>query len=262
MKVENHLIHSPMEIQTRYGNYQEELPSVPITQLEEKLRDISPLFLGETPYAPTESLPMKCLKSVLAALSLLSYLGSSETRNLVRFRSFAKEVNEIIANSSITQEINELKEEVNQKNQEIDNAQKKLDNTYTLQEGVEFEADFCRIGELFKNPKEELISRVNDTFKYYIKGRDNFYFNNRLYNLNDREDRDALFQARRSHYERKYFTLERTFGSNSEEQLFLLGQEKDLVARAYRESMDQYQESLNENRASISRMQSRIDYLS
>ena len=167
-------------------------PQVPLSTIESTLREISPLFLGETPYDPSDSFITKCIKSILATLMLLSYIRQ-ETRSLITFLPLAPKINaEVIA----------AKEHLEYRIFEL--YQIEMDVNFILR----FEEEKLKVlkGESQEIPKEELLHIFVSSYIERIQIHEVSFKNGKKIFYN-KEDQTQMIEEYKQHLENLFKQL-------------------------------------------------------
>jgi len=167
-------------------------PQVALSDIEPTLRKISPLFLGETPYDPSDSFITKCLKSISATLMLASYLRQ-ETRALMAFLPLAPQVNA-----------------------EVQAAKEHLENTIcqlyysNIDAGFILECEKAKLkvlnGESEAIPREELIDNFLGSYTAMAKARSVNFENGKKVTYS-KEKRAEMIDAYKIHLESTFNRL-------------------------------------------------------
>lgn len=146
---------------TSLSEFSVKLPKVSLSKAESTLREISPLFLRETPYASSDSFLTKCLKSAIAAVGLLSYF-QKETRDLIAFLPLASQIK-----TDLEPELENLGNEICQMHHQF------LDALFIL----ECEEEKLKVlqGESTAIPIEEILEKFLESYSDTLDARHTTY---------------------------------------------------------------------------------------
>lgn len=177
----------PMEHLQELSKFTYKVPKVTISKVEGTLGSISPFFIDQKAYNPEDSFLTKCVKTIVAAVKMLSYV-QSETRALVALLPLASKIKD-----EVTQELEKLSEGICEDYHQI------LEKLF-LQECYQ-EHQKVLSGESSEIPRERLIADYMEAFEDTIKARNTGYLNGERVSLDSQEVREALLTAKRKNLE-------------------------------------------------------------
>lgn len=177
----------PMEHLQELSNFTYKVPKITISKTETTLGAISPFFIDQKAYDPEDPFLKKCVKTIVAAVKMLSYV-QKETRALVALLPLANKIKE-----EVTQELENLSEGICEDYHQI------LDKLF-LQECYQEHLKVIN-GESPEIPREKLIEDYMEAFHDTIKARNTGYLNGERVSLDSEEIREALLTAKRKNLE-------------------------------------------------------------
>lgn len=177
----------PMEHLQELSKFTYKVPKVTTSKVEGTLGSISPFFIDQKAYNPEDSLLTKCVKTVITAVKMLSYV-QSETRALVALLPLTSKIKD-----EVTQQLESLTEEICEDYHQI------LDKLF-LQECYQEHLKVLS-GESLEIPHERLIADYMGAFEDTIKARNTGFLNGQRVSLDSQEVREALLTAKRKNLE-------------------------------------------------------------
>lgn len=179
---------------TSLQEFSAKFPQVSIKTAPDTLRAISPLFLYESPYDPTDSFIDKCIKTVVASFKLFSYFFQ-ETRQLIAFLPLVKEIK-----PALEAEIENLEKEVFSLHNEM------LDTLFIM----EYEEEVLKVleGESPTLSKEALFEKFLASYSATMAARKYVYHQGEKRALDDQETQAKILASYREHLEGIFGRLE------------------------------------------------------
>jgi len=193
----------PQEAQQLILDSTSKAPNRALLEVEPTLRNISPLFLRETPYQPDDSFLDKCLKTISAVLGLIHY-ARPEVRSLVEIHPLASQVQALIQ-----PKIGAIEEEMCQIHLSL------LDTHFSF----EYYAEKLKVvkGIKLEVRRDELVDRFCSAFKEELGARQVIYLDGKKIPIQDKATQQALLEERKTHLIELFDQLEKVSGNTLEQ---------------------------------------------